>query len=98
MRQVVRGQPHSNRQSLLNWLAWITVALPAQATYVRTFANMFALRLRGPFSAGLRAGLTPCTALWNAVSTLTRPLQRLYLMKLGWIIREKRGLSRCYQG
>ena len=71
MRQVVRGQPHSKRQSLLNWLAWITVAFPAQATYFRGFvssANMFALRLRGPFSAGLTCG----------THTLYRSLERRF--------------------
>jgi hypothetical protein len=52
----------------------------------------FCLQLRGPFSAAVRAGLTPTPALWAAVSALTRP--HLRFVNIGGIISHRGYLSR----
>jgi len=56
--------------------------------------DLFALQLRGPFGAGVRAGFSPCYRSLTAVSALTRPLRSLYYDRLGWIISKRRELSR----
>jgi hypothetical protein len=40
-------------------------------------AQLFTLRLRGPFGAGVRAGFSPDYRSLSAISTRTRPLQSL---------------------
>ena len=64
----------------------ITVAAPAQATQF-----IFALQLRGPFSAGLRARLSAYPALCTAVSAPTLP--RHSLLIISPIIRPSPHLS-----
>jgi len=61
---------------LLILLAQVTAAFPAQVTQA---LHLFTLQLWGPFSGGVRAGFHRFPALWDVVSTLTRPLHSLCL-------------------
>ena len=45
-------------------------------------ARLFTLRLRGPFSAAVRAGFSPYYRSLSAISAPTRPLQSLYFFCL----------------